>query len=211
MNSIKAIRQRYIQENYKIDEKADFFLSSIEMEGFQKITEGRYSYLFVQKLIELMHTGEGVSRVLREVKCLEGLSTSTMKPETKFKRGVIKGLWHKHYLPFGIDSFSKNLQKQLNKCSNQIRVDYQRILNRKDLTDLEKADQIARIAVSKYSERSDERKLTGEWIIFHKYQGKNYYLDISCHDDSEDSIASNLKKNCLIEFPEFKDTLPIFK
>ena len=211
MNSIKAIRERYIQENNKIDEKADFLLSSIEIEGFQKITEGRYSYLFVQKLIELMHKGEGVSRVVREIKCLEGFSTSTMKAETKVNRGLIKGLRHKHYLPSGIDSFSKNLEMQLNKCSNQIRVDYQTILKSKVLTDLEKADQIARLAVSKYSERSDERKLTGEWIIFHKYQDKNYYLDISCHKDSEETIAANLKKNCLIEFPEFKDTLPIFK
>ena len=54
--------------------------------------------------------GDGVNRIIHEIKALEGAGTkkSKMKPQTKFKRGSIKGLWHKHYLPSGINSFVKN-------------------------------------------------------------------------------------------------------
>ena len=37
-------------------------------------------------------------------------------------------------------------------------------------------------------ERSKGHKLTGEWIVFQKYEGKNYYLTLAAHNEGDDKI-----------------------
>jgi len=61
-------------------------------------------------------------------------------------------------------------------------------------------------------------KLTGEYIIFHQYENKNYYLALWKHRDKEKQDGSSyeteeLKKAkeikffCKNEFPEFSDQI----
>ena len=49
--------------------------------------------------------------------------------------------------------------------------------------------------------------LTGEWLIYKKYQGKNYYLCLAKHNEGDKFIYENKIQPCLIEFPELKNVL----
>jgi hypothetical protein len=49
--------------------------------------------------------------------------------------------------------------------------------------------------------------LTGEWLIYKKYQGKNYYLCLAKHDEGDENIYKNKVLPCLNDFPELKDVL----
>ena len=61
------------------------------------------------------------------------------------------------------------------------------------------------------------KKLTGEYIVFHQYENKNYYLalwkhkdkkqDSSLYDIEELKKAREIKASCENEFPEFSDQI----
>ena len=55
-----------------------------------------------------------------------------------------------------------------------------------------------------YEQRSADRRMTGDWLIFAKYQGMNYYLLYVPHppDKSRDAeIYRRLERSCKAEFP----------
>jgi len=53
-----------------------------------------------------------------------------------------------------------------------------------------------------YLERGQRRELTGEWIVFAKQDGVNYYLTLGAHGDDE-AIWRRCKA-CAVEFPEVR-------
>lgn len=46
------------------------------------------------------------------------------------------------------------------------------------------------------------RELTGEWIIYTKYNKINYYLCLALHNEGDTNIFENKIKYCYTEFPE---------
>lgn len=44
--------------------------------------------------------------------------------------------------------------------------------------------------------KSNSRRMTGEWVVFHKYQGNNYYLTLASHDEANDEIYKRVKLAC---------------
>ena len=212
MNDIKRIYENIKAHNENLDERIHVLLNSFELERLQAVTEGRYSLLFIIKLILVFLNGDGVNRIIHEIRALEGAGTkkSKMKPQTKFKRGSIKGLWHKHYLPSGINSFVKNIDSQIKIKESELNEEINLILGSGNLSIIEKSNKIAKMVVNQFDSRSIDNRLTGEWIIYHIHNGKNYYLDISKHTDKESEIVKNIKIFALAEFPEFIESLPIF-
>ena len=53
--------------------------------------------------------------------------------------------------------------------------------------------------------------LTGEWLIYKKYQGKNYYMCLAKHDEGDENIYKNRIRPCLIEFPELNKEINILE
>lgn len=51
--------------------------------------------------------------------------------------------------------------------------------------------------------------LTGEWLIYKKYQGKNYYLCLAKHDEVDLAIYENKIRPCLVEFPELESNMTL--
>ena len=45
---------------------------------------------------------------------------------------------------------------------------------------------MVRIWIGGCENRTAARKLTGDWIIFAKQDGKNYYLDVATHEEGSD-------------------------
>lgn len=63
---------------------------------------------------------------------------------------------------------------------------------------------IDRLVLSGFEERA-KRGLTGDWLIFAKHNGMNYYLDLATHeegiDDNAHVLFEKLKNGSRAEFP----------
>jgi hypothetical protein len=51
-----------------------------------------------------------------------------------------------------------------------------------------------------YKERSGAQALTGEWIVYAKHNGRNYYLTLGAHGDDQ-RILQRVRA-CCDEFPK---------
>lgn len=56
-----------------------------------------------------------------------------------------------------------------------------------------------------FAQRSREQRLTGDWIIFAKHQGQNYYLDLASHQENDADIFSRISQGCFHQFPFLKN------
>jgi hypothetical protein len=61
--------------------------------------------------------------------------------------------------------------------------------------------------VQLYADRARAQELTGEWIVFAKHEGKNYYLCLAGHDEGDDHIFARISDGCAYEFPFLSDVL----
>ncbi|WP_407506722.1 hypothetical protein [Acinetobacter baumannii] len=62
-----------------------------------------------------------------------------------------------------------------------------------------------------YLDRIENGKLTGEWIIYHVHNQKNYYLNIAKHNDGDAVLAEEIREIALFEFPQFRGEIPLFE
>ncbi|MCQ2789098.1 MAG: hypothetical protein MJ229_01845 [bacterium] len=71
-----------------------------ETEILKFLNEGEYSPLFCSDFLHFLLSNRcDIRQIGDEIKYLEGLSTKTFtKKQTKFKKGPLKSLWHKHFL-----------------------------------------------------------------------------------------------------------------
>lgn len=169
--------------------------------------KGRYSWCFVLDL--LLHDriyGIPPDHVIDEIRVLEGHSgqESATKPASEFRRVPLKGLWHKHY--FSARFVAKNIQNQLgdNGLSSLI----QEMFDTK--TTPEPTDEMLRelsdrVTFGQLEQRSEACALTGEWVVFAKHQGENFYLCLATHEMGDEKIYEKIKVSCWIQFP-FLDT-----
>lgn len=154
-----------------------------------------------------------VGRALREVGCifdeldyLEGMAAfSKTKEAGQFRHHPLDKLWHKHF--YSPRHFVKNIgihwgidRDKTKKLDNLIRE-----VTRKNGNDLDflPASIAHRFVLDAYMKRASGNRLTGDWIIFGKYEGKNYYLDIAAHEegDNPDRLLEKLRKSSKSEFP----------
>lgn len=145
--------------------------------------------------------------VLDELDHLEGLrSFSRTKPESPFKGPHLKPFWHKHFSSsrhliknIGIrwniaGNGNKDLDRMILDIANEHGEDSEQWINQL----------VHRLVIGGYEERV-ARGLTGDWIIFAKHEGKNYYLDLATHDEGTSEraevLARKLRRGCFAEFP----------
>lgn len=46
--------------------------------------------------------------------------------------------------------------------------------------------------------------MTGEWFVFHKHEGKNYYLTFGLHGETNDEIYKRIVLACEFDSLPFK-------
>ncbi len=170
--------------------------------GLSHVAPNRYSWLFViQLLLNAEVNGVDHSMIIAELKALEGgeLSVGT-KPATKFTRKPLKGLWHKHYFSahfVGHNLASQHAGGRLEKLVEQVMdpVKYPVITP-------ELIDKLTHEIVTGAFERREEKdKLTGEWIVFGKHEGQNYYLCLATHETGDQVIYDQIMSVCKRQFP----------
>ena len=123
-----------------------------------------------------------------------------VKPATQFGRPPLKGFWHKHYFTAQflvtnmlLELGSNGLEKMINEVfdNGEPRVTKEMIKTLAHRVSHEPADN-----------RAKSNKLTGEWIIFAKHDGKNYWLCTNTHNAGDQFIYDRISQNCTRDFPD---------
>jgi hypothetical protein len=146
-------------------------------------------------------------QVVHEIKALEGIGArSELKPPKQNKHPPLKGLWHKHYLEVGIRSLAINVEKGLDrhgiplfeKRTREARAaGEERSMSAQDIPSL-----VNDIISGNRKRLAADEALTGEWLIFAKHDGKNYYLCLATHDSAtHDDLRRQIDEICCPEFP----------
>jgi hypothetical protein len=161
-----------------------------------------YSRISIAMALEMLGRYEGREwywPILDEIDQLEGVDRGCRtKPAEQFKNnGLLYPLWHKHYFTARHLVRNVGVRWSLDRDGNA------------DLIRLCRSTQLPHIAhdlfVGGYSERAAARRLTGDWIVFGKYEGQNYYLGLSTHDEGAHAdgkhLMDRLRQNCEAEFP----------
>jgi len=176
--------------------------------GMDCCIEGRYSSLFAFDLFRDKEKRKiNPLQVMDEVRSLENADElSQTKQAIRFKNLPLRGLWHKHYFTARFmvknieNSFSGNkLTELIDQTLVRENVDcgvYQRVY--------ELSDKIVR---QSYEEKARLKRLTGEWIIFAKYNDENYYLSMGVHKMDDKLIYERIKENCFCQFPFLKSMM----
>lgn len=156
-------------------------------------------------------------QILRELDFLEGIyETSCAVAATQFKHPPLYPFWHKHFTT--ARHIPNNLILRWGNTRLQELIDELWAQHGHDPETFSKAISY-RIVYDGYRERTRQgeaarvrecppgekrgRGLTGDWIIYGKHEGQNYYLDLATHQEGKqpEALYEKLRKGCATEFP----------
>jgi hypothetical protein len=149
--------------------------------------------------------------IVAELRYLEGLCPTNTKIEDQFKHLPLKGLWKKHYRRGDLKSFVRNLiNEQGPKGKNLLRIIEEEFAAEKSgYFTKELAGRIVHRSVFDfYAQRSQERRMTGEWIFFAEHGERRYYLCVGSHEVADIDHHAFIMRNCGWEFPFLQLQLP---
>lgn len=176
--------------------------------GFCRVDMNRISQFLTIQLASIskhrIYNSFSVTDVIQE---LEGIGRGCEQRVSQFKHPPLKGLWKAHF--FDARFLAKNISNHWGleyESSPKFTSLYDRITAEEDEqpTMLGWQGRLAHeMTVGAYEERSRKNRRTGEWIIFSKHNGKNYYLFISSHTSKEEDqgVHGFFKSLCEREFP----------
>jgi hypothetical protein len=179
----------------------------IELTRLDHIAPGRISFLFLSTLFAASKAGRtDPFLIAREIEALEKNQPTGLKPPIQNRHPPLKGLWHKHHMQSDIRSMALNVQHGLKHFG----IPYLR----EKVREAEKAGEprffsvedvrpLTNDAIHGNMERLRQaEKLTGEWIVFAKHEGHNYYLSIATHDRStHEDLRQQIDAFCCVEYP----------
>lgn len=183
-------------------------ITSDELKGYaeacrlQLYVGGRYSWLFVLNLLSYDRLyGINPFQVVDEIRTLEDSARRTRtKPAAQFAREPLKGLWHKHF--FCGRFMAKNLENHLTGGRlEQVATEVFDPRKSAVVTEGMIREFSNRITVEAFEERAASGSLTGEWIVFAKHKGRNYYLCLATHDTGDEAIFNSIRTVCWPQFP----------
>jgi hypothetical protein len=170
--------------------------------GLEEVAPGRYSWLFVMQLYLYweMH-GIDPAAIIDEIEGLEsGLSGVGTKPATAFTCAPLKGLWHKHF--FSARFLAHNLL--IEHSGGRLRTLVEDVMDsaKSPVVTVGMISELShRLVKDAFESRWSQHKITGEWIIFAKYDGEHYYLSLSTHNVGDQAIYDQLDSVCFLQFP----------
>ena len=166
----------------------------------------RISFALTVQLFEMRSSLREQALVIDELDVLEGLRPRLhTKAAEQFKHVPLYPLWHKHFS--APRHAMRNIgnwwnicgtnQKALDAMVRTVAADYgadpdvwQRVLAHRFMLD-------------GYTDRATHQRLTGDWIIFGKHDGANYYLDLATHEEGTqpERLLEKLRAGSAAEFP----------
>lgn len=159
--------------------------------------------LWVDIYVLDQYRGISSFEILKSIKDEEaGVTVGRVKRPTIFKHPPLKGLWHLHF--FAAVFLLNNV---LIEVQNGVKL--QKILE-EEINLFEKHDDLEKLAEKltqrtisqQYENRRNRGKLTGEWIVFAKFNDLNYYLCIGSHKAGDQKIFDRIFEHCTRDFPD---------
>jgi hypothetical protein len=182
-------------ETENIEINGNDFLESL---GVNSLENGQVGYILLGQLVKYNFSRlVNPSDVTREIISLDKSDgNSRTKKEAVFSSGKLKGFHHKHY--FSARHIPINMhQHNIDGNTGEFKPAFDRVNKRimqSDRTDDERAGRLANfLTIDAYQQRSVSRALTGDWIVYKKYEGKSYYLYITPHYHNTDKLYEKLK------------------
>lgn len=184
--------------------------------GLGTFPNARFSTYFTLLLWQIKTTNSlSTHSIIREIQTLESGETSAYTKMAKAFTGTyLRGLWHKHFTDASF--LLKNMRNEWDH-NDMLLNGLQEIAREHSGQEVGKeiVGKITHMAVlSALENRGNEDRMTGEWIVFAPYQGRNYYLAISNHKTEgasqpqhDQALRAEILTNCGWEFPFLSDIL----
>lgn len=178
-----------------------FFENEVAFYGLprERISNLLLAQLYVYHSLRI----QSIYDITDEIKYLEGITERTSTVEAgPFTRGkFLKGFWKKHF--FNARFIPRNLRNYLSSTTGRKAfedcVSEAFSQNQGDFIDEKTLNTISYFVTFGAFQRKSA--LTGEWIIFGKYNGQNYYLCIASHREGDETIRNKILNMCSTEFP----------
>jgi hypothetical protein len=179
----------------------------VRMVGLDDIAPRRHSALFALSIFGEFKVGRlNPFRLGQEIKALESGEANGLKPPIQSRHLPLKGLWHKHYMQPSLRSAALNVQHGLKEFG--IPFFQQKIREAEAAEELRFVSPehvkpiVTDLVEGNWKRLQAADKITGEWIVFAKYNGENYYLALATHDKStHDDLRRRIDAICCREFP----------
>ena len=167
----------------------------------------RISFLLVLQLFQFRESRGPYFEVLDEIDALEGIGPRmSTKSADQFRRKPLHPLFHKHfftarYVPQNIFSrwgVHNGGNQDLNEVINQVAEEFG------DDPDAWPDALAYKYVMEAFWDRLSAKRLTGEWIIFARHEGENYYLGVSTHakgGKESEQLKERLRGSCEWEYP----------
>lgn len=142
------------------------------------------------------------------IQTLEGVGRPTLSaPEKQFDHPPLKGLWKAHFVDASF--LPKNLANEVrSRLSKKRKLEElcARIANEEENSSTQcwQARLAHELVFGSYESKVSRKALTGEWLIFGKRGGKNYYLGVAKHSSTPEgdvAIYEQINRLCAHEFP----------
>ena len=196
----------------------DVKVTSEQLTGFRDLyvgdadLAGRMSQLLWLDMYVLSREfGIAPPEILQSIKDLEAGETALhgTKPATEFRKPPLKGLWHKHY--FTARFMAANITAQLGKTGLAKMVNEVFNTGAPRVTQEMISELARRVANEPFTQREQAGKLTGEWIIYAKHSGKNFYLCLNTHNAGDQAIFDRVAAHCPKDFPDLPAWLAAYQ
>lgn len=157
--------------------------------------------LILDLFIYVIEFGVDPRDVIEEIANLEkGDGNTETKLAKEFRNEPLKGLWHKHF--FAAQFLVENILIALRGGKLEKLVEDVMDPSKSAVITPEMISELAhRVTHEPVTNRATTKKLTGEWIVYAKEGGKNYYLCLNTHDAGDQMIAERIKQHCIREYP----------
>lgn len=172
----------------------------VQLYGLDRLILNRYSeVLIVDLMMSLELNGIAPRHVIDEIKRLETLNgDGYTKEATQFKREPLHPLWHQHY--FSAHYLVPNIQHEINKNFKAIwgksMGAESSAIEQKHVNNL-----VRNMVEGTIETRSNEKRLTGEWLVFAKEATGNIYLCMATHTTGDQNIYDKVAYCCEYQFP----------
>ncbi|CAM4503565.1 TPA: hypothetical protein ACGUPG_004325 [Vibrio vulnificus] len=168
--------------------------------GLDELIPNRYSeILVVDLLMNLELNGIDPRSIIEQIERLERTDVEGYtKQATQFKHAPLFPLWHQHY--FSAHYLIHNIQ-------NEHRRNFKNIWDKSmgeqgSLIEQHHINNLLHNAFEGAIEtRSDEKRMTGEWLVFSAQETGNVYLCMATHTTGDENIYKKLAYCCERQFP----------
>jgi hypothetical protein len=185
-----------------------------EVRAFKRLVTGgasfadRVSLGFAMQLAWLNQTNREGLDVLFEIQHLEQGVPTTTKTAEQFKHAPLQPFWHKHF--FSSHHLLRNVGERWNVARGPGNRDLDAMI--KQVMSEQGHDPAMCVKLLAYrffmggiEKRSEANRVTGDWIIFAKHEGHNYYLDLGTHEEGRVEKApvllNKLRNGSSMDFP----------